>query len=165
MLNILINSIKPLAKRCGLQSAQPLWEPIALRQYHKKMKSNEIYRQWLEKHVDAWIKSHWAHEQVTDEFVLAHLSSQIYEVTRTLKERMGPVGDIPVLDAGASDGMYLAQVGATQGVGINLLPQCVAKIQSDGFKAVQGSVEQLPFENKSFDYVICCETLEHVPNP
>src|SRR5579872_4538426 len=98
MINFLFKSIKPLAKRCGIESAQPYWEPIALKQYERKVKTNQNYREWLNKHVDTWIKDHWAHERVTDPFNLAHLSSQIYEITRTLKERMGPLGTLSVLD-------------------------------------------------------------------
>src|SRR5215467_13052677 len=32
-------------------------------------------------------------------------------------------------------------------------------------KFLQADGENLPFENKEFDYVICCHVLEHVPNP
>jgi SAM-dependent methyltransferase len=159
------NELKKIAAHFGITSMQPLWEPIAIRAYRRKLKRDPEFRAWYEKHKEAWIKDHWAHEQVTNEFVLFHLASQIYEICKVLKSRLGPLGNATVLDAGASDGMYLSQVGAKQGVGVNLLPQCIAKIQSDGFKAVQASVEKLPFDDKSFDYLICFETLEHVPNP
>lgn len=42
---------------------------------------------------------------------------------------------------------------------------CAQKIHADGFVASVGDIEALPFADKAFDYVICCETLEHVCNP
>ncbi len=32
-------------------------------------------------------------------------------------------------------------------------------------KFLQADGEKLPFEDKEFDYVICCQVLEHVPDP
>ena len=38
-------------------------------------------------------------------------------------------------------------------------------IAEDGFAASLADIERLPFRDGAFDRVICCETLEHVPNP
>jgi ubiquinone/menaquinone biosynthesis C-methylase UbiE len=41
----------------------------------------------------------------------------------------------------------------------------VAHVREQGYRAYQADVEALPFPDKSFDYVLCLETLEHAPNP
>jgi ubiquinone/menaquinone biosynthesis C-methylase UbiE len=156
--------LKGVAAKIGLPSSETLWRKLALPHYERKKASNPAYRTWLDKQQKR-IRGHWAHEEVTDRFAEAQLSSQIYEITEMLRRRMGPLGSASVLDAGASDGMFLSLLDVKNGVGVNFLSACVEKIRADGFTAYQVDVEQLPFENKSFDYVVCCETLEHVLNP
>ena len=83
-----------------------------------------------------------------------------------LGERTKHLRDASVLDAGASDGLFLnEELGVRRGVALNLLWECSTKARHDGAVAVQGNVERLPFGDNSFDYVLCCETLEHVSNP
>lgn len=136
-----------------------------MRQYRKKMKSEWAYRTWVGRNLEIWIKGHWSHETVTEPFVVAHLSSQLYEIIQMLQTRMSDLDPGPILDAGASDGLFLSELGATTGIGMNLLSQCVDKIKANGFIGIQGSIEKIPFDSKSMDYVLCCETLEHVQNP
>ena len=57
-------------------------------------------------------------ETVTDELTLLHLGSQLYEICRMLRRRIGELGTRRVLDAGASDGLFLREIGARRGVGV-----------------------------------------------
>lgn len=157
--------VRPLAARLGIRSSAVLWHGLALRRYHAKIRENGAYRLWVEGEALRWVSRHWAHESVEEGLPLAHLTSQLYEITEMLRRRLGPVGECQVLDAGASDGFFLARVGAVQGVGVNFLQACARQIHSDGFYACRADIERLPFPDKAFDYVICCQTLEHVPNP
>lgn len=157
-------SLKPVAARFGLTSSAALWNRFALNQYEQKSRRNPAYREWLERN-KSWIADHWGHFRETDAVGLAHLSSQLFEITETLRRRMGVLGDAEVLDAGASDGMFLTLLGVRRGAGVNILPACVEKIRAAGYHAYQSDVEKMPVPDKSFDFVICTETLEHVLNP
>jgi SAM-dependent methyltransferase len=109
--------------------------------------------------------AHWGNGSVTNELDRTHLASQLYELSETLRRRIGPPEGARVLDAGASDGFFLSRLGVRWGVGVNFLPACARKIHADGYEACLADIEKLPFADKSFDYVVCCETLEHVVNP
>lgn len=161
----LIRSLRPITAKFGVASTVDLWQGMALRQYKKKVETNLAYRQWLARHADRWIADHWGHYKEKENFCLAHVSSQLFEITEMLHRRIGPIGGQSVLDAGASDGMFLSLLRVKNGVGVNFLPACVEKIRSDGYPAYACDIEHMPFENKQFDIVICCETLEHVLNP
>jgi SAM-dependent methyltransferase len=157
--------LKPFAAKFGVTSSSVMWGGLALRYYRKKRRTNAAYREWAETDAPRWVAEHWGHEVVEGEVMLAHVTSQLYELTEMLRRRIGDVGDALVLDAGASDGLFLSRLGATRGVGVNFLQPCAKNIVASGFAACVGNIEALPFPDKTFDYVICCETLEHVCNP
>jgi hypothetical protein len=142
-----------------------MWSRLALHYYRKKFRTHEGYREWSQNEAPRWAAKHWAHEIVEGEVMVAHVTSQLYELTEMLRRRIGDVGEALVLDAGASDALFLSRVGAANGVGVNFLRACAKNIQDDGFAGCVGNIEQLPFADKTFDFVICCETLEHVCNP
>jgi SAM-dependent methyltransferase len=157
--------LKELAGAAGVSSADPLWKPLALRQHRRKLEREPAYRQWCEAVGWETIAGHWgAHDRLDDEFTRLHVASQLYELTELLRARIGPVGDRAVLDAGASDGLFLNRLEVTHGVGLNLLEECADQIAADGYEARLGSVEAMPFDDASFPIVICCESLEHLPN-
>jgi SAM-dependent methyltransferase len=84
---------------------------------------------------------------------------------RQLRERIGDrLGSAEILDVGDTDGLMLKHLGKT-GLGFNLAPAAVKNIESNGVAAKLGDGQQLPFDDASFDYVLCFETLEHVENP
>jgi SAM-dependent methyltransferase len=161
----MINSLKSAIKLVAcIESSAELWQPLAVNRYRRRIEADDSYRTWLVKNRH-WIKDHYGHYREKDEFILAHLSSQLYGLTEKLRERVGLVGEKAVLDAGASDGMFLSLLGVRNGVGINILKPCVEKIRSDGYAAMQCNIEDLPFEDNKFDAVICTETIEHTLNP
>jgi SAM-dependent methyltransferase len=142
-----------------------LWRGAALRRYRHKLTTDAGFHRWWEEAGRARVAEHWAHNVVEDDFDNAHLASQLYELGGALWRRLGQLGDARVLDAGASDGFFLARIGARHGIGVNFLEVCARKISADGFDGVAGDIERLPFRDKAFDHVICSQTLEHVPNP
>ncbi len=157
--------LRPLAAKLGINSSAALWQGFALRRYQAKIQKDPAYRSWAEREASRWVQEHWAHESVQGAFALAHLTSQLYEITELLRRRLGPTGKRRVLDAGASDGFFLERLGAVGGVGVNFLGACARRIRSDGYHACQADIERLPFGDRTFDFVVCCETLEHVRNP
>lgn len=157
---------KRLLSEIGIDSIDRFWKPLALRLHRRKLAADTDYRQWCESAGWSAITAHWGeHDLVEDEFVRLHVASQLFEVTELLRRRIGPVEERSVLDAGASDGLFLQRIEAENAVGINLLQECVDKVAAAGYRAVLADIEQLPFEDRAFDIVLCCETLEHVPNP
>ena len=138
---------------------------VALNAYHRKLAVNQDYRDWASDVGEKRVREHWARSEVTDPFAIAQLTSQIYELTRHIGLRVAQAGGRgTVLDAGASDAMFLAGA-APEGVGLNILMPCARKVRDEGYTACLGDLENLPFRVRSFDYVICCETLEHLMNP
>jgi SAM-dependent methyltransferase len=82
-----------------------------------------------------------------------------------LRERIGArLPDARILDVGDTDGLMLKHLGHS-GLGFNLAPAAVENIRANGVEAQLGDGQELPFEDASFDYVFCFETLEHVENP
>lgn len=83
---------------------------------------------------------------------------------------VGAVGASSVLDAGCGEGETLIRLDG-------LLPERTAGIDIDAdaveytrervpaAEISQHSVESLPFEDGSFDLVLCLEVLEHIPEP
>lgn len=70
-----------------------------------------------------------------------------------------------LLDVGASDGLFLDYLGFRSGVGLNILQECASQIRAQNYRVCMGDLENLPFQSRSFDYIVCFETLEHVSNP
>lgn len=157
--------LKPWAGKLGITSAD-LWHGIALKVYRRKRLHDVAYREWLAGSGGRWISDHWGTLAINDQFTWEHTASQMYELTRLLKSRLAKVdrGGL-VVDAGASDGSFLSLLGVQRGVGVNFLKACAKKIASDGHPAVLADIERLPFRDSAAQHVVCCETLEHVPNP
>lgn len=71
-----------------------------------------------------------------------------------------------VLDVGAGHGVLLEQLEAVRGVrgvGIEITPSKVDYARSNGIDLRLGTAERLDFEDASFDAVVSCEVLEHLP--
>jgi SAM-dependent methyltransferase len=74
-----------------------------------------------------------------------------------------------VLDAGAGEGYGVAMIGAAGAasvVGVDIDDEAVAHAKETyGAEFIQGDITALPFPDKSFDLVVCFETIEHVSDP
>jgi SAM-dependent methyltransferase len=78
-----------------------------------------------------------------------------------------------VLDAGCGAGYgsaILADAGARRVTGLDIDPGAVAGAASSygqrgGIEFVRGDVRELPFADRSFDLIVCFETIEHVEEP
>jgi SAM-dependent methyltransferase len=82
-----------------------------------------------------------------------------------LRGRIGAaLEESTVLDVGDSDGLMLRALGKS-GTAVNALPGAIEHIRSNGVEAVLSKGESLPFEDASFDHVLCFQTLEHVEDP
>jgi len=80
--------------------------------------------------------------------------------------RLVSKGDHTVLDVGAGHGVLLEEIEAThgiKGVGIEITQSKVDYARSRGTDLRLGRAEALEFDDKSFDVVISCEVLEHLP--
>lgn len=70
-----------------------------------------------------------------------------------------------VLDAGCGHG-YLAKRLAKhfQVTAVDFNIDACVTLEASSFNLVRGDIENLPFQNDSFDTVVCAHTLEHVIN-
>ena len=158
--------VRTAAGRFGVRSSSVLWKRLALHYYRRKLVSNPEYRAFVSTESPKWVTDHWAHPIEQDEILKLHTSSQLFEIRNLLRERLAmDFTSARVLEAAASDAFFLCTLGTSDGIGINILAPCVAHVREQGYRAYQADIEALPFPDKSVDYVLCLETLEHVQNP
>lgn len=94
--------------------------------------------------------------------------SETHELTVTEKARIEKtIQFIPediktVLEVGCGDGRIINNlIGKYECVcGLDISQKALEKVKTN---KVQGSIENLPFPNNSFDLVICSEVIEHLP--
>jgi SAM-dependent methyltransferase len=115
---------------------------------------------------DEQARLHFGPEEPLDE---AHLraSLRLFHAWRVvlLRERLaGRLDEARFLDVGDTDGLMLKHLGQP-GLGFNLAPAAVENIRRNGVEAQLGDGQDLPFEDGSYDVVLCFETLEHVEAP
>src|SRR5262249_46784948 len=74
-----------------------------------------------------------------------------------------PPGVASILDVGCGDARVSRRLAGTPGrvVGVDYSG---LSLKTLGFPAVSAASERLPFRDASFDLVLCCEVLEHLPS-
>ncbi len=87
-----------------------------------------------------------------------------------MREIVEPLGAESVLDAGCGEGETLARLEDVLGervAAIDVLDKCVAytKQRFPHVDVSMASVYELPFEDRSFDLVVCLEVMEHLDRP
>lgn len=85
---------------------------------------------------------------------------------RISKELIKVINPQSVLDAGCAKG-YLVQILRQSGVdayGIDVSEYAISQAPENVKEYVQqGLIQELPYPNNSFDVVICCDVMEHIP--
>jgi SAM-dependent methyltransferase len=69
-----------------------------------------------------------------------------------------------ILNISDTSGILLQAIGK-HGLSLNIRPDRVDYMRPQGIEAVIGDAEALEFEDNSFDYVFCFQTLEHIKGP
>jgi 2-polyprenyl-3-methyl-5-hydroxy-6-metoxy-1,4-benzoquinol methylase len=99
--------------------------------------------------------------------VVRRLIDRFYERLRGV---VVPLGASSVLDAGCGEGETLARLGASlppRAAAVDVSAEAV-EFTAKRFPAVEvsrHSVENLPFDDASFELVLCLEVLEHLADP
>lgn len=112
----------------------------------------------------------WANGGYSKGFVLNGIPlSQIYHQARqesALKLLESKRGE-RILDAGCGNGVLTHGIAeqAAQAYGVDVAYNAVRQAQMPNINVSQMNLEDLAFKDKSFDKVVCVETLEHVLNP
>jgi SAM-dependent methyltransferase len=133
---------------------------------HSQLDCHPDLRQWYEAMTDEDARLHFGADEVVES---EHLRRGLryfhaWRVHR-LRELVGErLRDASFLDVGDTDGLMLKHLDQP-GIGFNLSPAAVRNIETNGVEARLGDGQQLPFEDGSFDYALCFETLEHVESP
>ena len=164
-------SLKSILKKAGAYDHALFYlRKTAVHYYKKRIEQDEKLKVTIDELDRAGtLETHYGWGKHKEEFVLFHLSIQLAEIINTLKERLQLADpnyqNASFLDAGDPDRIVLRSIGSKKGISLNILDSCVKQILSVGGVPVKGDIQMMPFQNKSFDYVLCFETLEHLENP
>jgi 2-polyprenyl-3-methyl-5-hydroxy-6-metoxy-1,4-benzoquinol methylase len=96
--------------------------------------------------------------------------SDYYLNERKYFQQILPVNPGRVLDIGCAAGMLgaaLKKKGATEVVGVEIVPEIAKKAEQRLDKVFSGDIEtlELPFADGFFDTIICADVLEHLRDP
>lgn len=81
-----------------------------------------------------------------------------------LEQSLHQKTDLDVLDAGCGGGATMESLGRYGRVrGMEFAPEAVAYNWERGRDVVEGSIEEMPFDDTSFDLALALDVIEHVP--
>jgi SAM-dependent methyltransferase len=141
-------------------------ERIVGRLIERQLEDRPELRKWYEAMTDEDARLHFGEDEIVGS---EHLRRGLryfhaWRVHR-LRGLVGPrLEGASFLDVGDTDGLMLKHLGQP-GLGFNLSQAAVRNIEANGIEARLGDGQELPFDDGSFDYVLCFETLEHVESP
>lgn len=88
------------------------------------------------------------------------------EKTRFLKNLLkNSKGKILIIGCGSEDDMEIIPANC-EGIGIDISEEAIEQSQEKypRFKYYVANATNMPFDENSFDYVVCSEVIEHIPN-
>ena len=112
---------------------------------------------------------HYAHDGGVGAaaWVERHIRSSATQMQRIRDTvRLIPAETSTVLDVGAGHGVLLEELALARGLrgtGIEITPAKVDYARSRGVDMRLGTAERLDFDDRSFDTVLSCEVIEHLP--
>lgn len=110
-----------------------------------------------------FLDNHWIGKPMRSEY---HSLIHFYRLAQTiLKFEQHIDMDSSLLDVGCASGLFMLLWPNDKKQGIDQLPDCNSFGEKYGLNIVQGNAEKLPFLEKSYDFVLLLEIIEHVSNP
>lgn len=115
------------------------------------------------------VKKHYVYEPVRQTLDYPDLFAtqlRYYRMYKFFQENYPELFDnnTKVIDVGDTSGILFKAMGRN-GLSVNLNPEVVEFIKRQGIEAKLGNIEELPFEDNSFDYTFSFQCIEHVKNP